>query len=277
VTPADAAELLALIAAFDRRTIGEADARAWSAALRDIPLDDDTRTAVADHYGVTNEWMKPAHVKQLRARIREARIGAAHPVYEPPQGDYETGAEFTERRRAQLAAAADGTLPAQSITQALDAAPPREVLALVAGVGRSVDENQPRPYVAPEVRAEARASLPNNRAALVELAVACPNEQCRAGVRRLCKNSRGSELRNVHGRRRDAYAVEYARCPECGAAPRQQCNAAEPHPVRIRAALADRANVEQSAAEQDRLARLMSTPPQPRNTRARHTSGGSRR
>ena len=235
MTPADAAELLALCAAFDHRSAGESAARAWAYALRDIPLDDDTRTAVADHYGVTEKWINPADVRRIRARIRGERIGAAHPVYEPPQDELETGAEFALRRREQIAAAADGTLPPQTITQALDAAPPREVLALVAGVGRSIDD-EPRPYVNEGTRAAIRKTLPGRRAELVELAVACPNELCRAAVRRLCKSSRGVELRTgVHGARRDVYATAYATCPECGSGPGEPCSAAEPHPARIRA------------------------------------------
>lgn len=234
MTPADAAELLALCAAFDHRSAGESAARAWAYALRDIPLDDDTRTAVADHYGVTEKWINPADVRKIRARIRGERIGAAHPVYDPPQGELETGAEFTLRRREQIAAAADGTLPPQTITQALDATPRPEVLALVAGVGRGLDE--PRPYVNEETRAAIRQTLPGRRAELVELAVACPNELCRAAIRRLCKSSRGVELRTtVHGARRDVYATATTTCPECGAEPDQPCNAAEPHPARIRA------------------------------------------
>ncbi|MCX5607058.1 hypothetical protein OHB39_05605 [Streptomyces sp. NBC_00047] len=234
MTPADAAEVLALCAAFDLRTIGEADARAWAYALRDLPLDDDTRQAVADHYGVTEKRATPADVRRIRARIREARIGAAHPVYNG--NPTETGAQFTERRRAQLAAAADGHLPPQTITQALDAAPPAAVLALAAGVGRPVDE-EPRPYITPEQRSALRAPLPNQRAALPALAVPCPVETCRAGRRRLCKRGAGVELRtNVHGRRRDAYAVEVTACPECGAGLGQHCTAPEPHPARIRAA-----------------------------------------
>ncbi|MFI6055522.1 hypothetical protein ACIBCO_36230 [Streptomyces violascens] len=234
MTPADAAELLTLCAAFDRRTIGEADARAWAFALRNIPLDDDTRAAVADHYAHTEKWITPAHVKQIRARTRDTRLGAAHPVYDGTPD--ETGAEFTVRRREQLAAAAEGTLPARTITQALDAAPPRELLALAAGVGRPVDD-EPRPYITEQRRAEVRAPLSGNRAALVELAVACPTETCRAGARHLCRRSGGIELRGtVHGRRRDAYAVQFATCPECGAPAGQHCAAPEPHSARIRTA-----------------------------------------
>ncbi|MGW2484961.1 zinc finger domain-containing protein [Streptomyces sp. NPDC001571] len=232
MTPADAAELLTLCAALDRRTIGEADARAWAFALRDIPLDDDTRAAVADHYAHTEKWITPAHVKQIRARTRETRIGVAHPVYDGTPD--ETGAEFTARRREQLAAAANGTLSARSIAVALDAAPPREVLALAAGIGRPVDD-EPRPYITEQRRTELRAPLSGNRASLVELAVDCPTETCRAGARHLCRRSGGVELRNtVHGRRRDAYAVQFATCPECGAPAGQYCTTAEPHPARIR-------------------------------------------
>ncbi|KAB7834049.1 zinc finger domain-containing protein [Streptomyces mobaraensis] len=263
MTPADAAELLTLCAAFDRRTIGEADARAWAYALRDVPLDDDTRDAVADHYGRTEEWITPAHVRTVRARVRADRIAAAHPVYEPPQDEDETGAQFTARRRAQIAAAADGALPARSIGQALNASPPDNVLALVAGVGRPVGD-EPPPYITPERRTQVRASLSGKRAALVELAVDCPNRQCRAGRRHLCKGLRGAELRSgVHASRRDAYATAYATCPECQAGPGRQCTAPEPHPARIRAALAPVPDTDAAEGEQ------------PGAGRARPTTGGS--
>lgn len=270
MTPADAAELLTFCAAWDQRTIGESDARAWAYALRDVPLDDDTRQAVADHYGVTKDRATPADVRRIRTRIRETRIGAAHPVYNG--NPTETGAEFAARRREQLTAAADGTLPPQSIGYALDATPPRSVLALTAGVGRPVDD-EPRPYISPEQRSAIRSTLPTQRATLPALAVPCPVETCRAAPRRLCKRGAGVELRaTVHGRRRDAHAVQFATCPECGADPGRNCTAPEPHPARIRAIAA-----EDDEAEQHRLARLMSTPPTPRENRARHTAGGIRR
>ncbi|WKX70029.1 hypothetical protein [Streptomyces sp. XD-27] len=236
MTPADAAELLAHCAAFDRRTIGEADARAWARALHDVPLDDDLLDSVAEHYAHTDKWITVAQVREMRARIRVGRIDAAHPVYDGNPD--ETGEQFVARRQAQLTAAAEGSLPARTITQAISAARPRDVRALVAGVGRTVEPAEPRPYIDPTTRAELRASLPNQRAALVELTVACPNELCRAAVSRWCKSSRGAELRTtVHGRRRDAYATEHTTCPECGAPPRQNCTTTEPHPARIRAAV----------------------------------------
>lgn len=273
MTPAEAAELLAHCAAFDRRTIGEADARAWARALHDVPLDDDTRGAVAEHYGHTDQWITAAQVRAMRARIRTGRLEAAHPVYDGNPS--ETGEQFIANRQAQLTAAAEGALPVRTITQAIGAGPSSSLLALTAAVGRRVngpDETQePAPYVDEATRAEMRATLPGNRAALVELEVDCPN--CRAARRHLCKSSRGKELRsNVHGQRRDAYATRHAQCPECGAPPNHPCSTPEPHPARVRAAVADR-----PVPNRRQLDRLMRTPPAPRESRARHTTGGQHR
>lgn len=235
MTPAEAAELLAHCAAFDRRTIGEADARAWARALHDVPLDDDTRGAIADHYGHTDKWITAAQVREMRARIRTRRIDSAHPVYDGNPN--ETGKQFIANRQAQLTAAAEGALPVRTISQAVGAAPQPELLALLPSVVRPVDEDEPAPpYVPPAVREH----LPSARATLPALGVDCPNEKCRAGVGRNCKSSRGVELRdNVHGRRRDAWAVRTVDCPECHAPARQPCPAHEPHPARIRATLPD--------------------------------------
>lgn len=269
MTPADAAELLAHCAAFDRRTIGEADARAWARALHDVPLDDDLLDAVAEHYAHTDKWITVAQVRDMRARIRTGRIDAAHPVYDGNPD--ETGEQFVARRQAQITAAAKGNLPVRTITQAIGAAPSEKLLALLPAVGRPVDD-EPQSYVDGATRAEIRSPLAGNRAALVELDVDCPNTQCRAARRHLCKSSRGRELRGtVHGQRRDAYTVRHAQCPECGAPSRHPCTTPEPHPARIRAATADR-----PVPTRRQLDRLMRTPPAPRETRARHTAGGVR-
>jgi len=59
--PSDAAVLLAKISAFDRRTIGEADAEAWAEALGDVSLPD-ALDAVTVHYRAQNRWIMPADV-----------------------------------------------------------------------------------------------------------------------------------------------------------------------------------------------------------------------
>ncbi|PSJ29809.1 hypothetical protein B7P34_04675 [Streptosporangium nondiastaticum] len=231
MTPADAAELLALAAAFDRRTIGEADAHAWARALRDIPLDRDTRTAVAEHYARTEQWITPARVREVRARIRETRIGDAHPVYDGTPG--ETGAQFVERRRAQITAAADGTLPARTITQAIGAGPRRDVLALAAAVGHAVDAPE-RPYIPTAIVEQlAEQGFGARRKAFPELTVECPLHTCRARKGSPCKAPSGRELReHTHDLRQRAYT--------------------------------------------EHVSHVMSQPPAPRTTRARHTAGGRR-
>ncbi|MGW2130429.1 zinc finger domain-containing protein [Streptomyces coelicoflavus] len=126
MTPADASELLTLAAAFDRRTVGEADARAWAAALHAVPLDDDARAAIARHYAETSDWLTPAHVRQQRAKIRAERITAANVVYHGRPG--ETGAESIAARKALERAVGDGRIPPQNIAQAVGHAEDRPAL-----------------------------------------------------------------------------------------------------------------------------------------------------
>lgn len=74
---AEAAAVLAKAAAFDRRTVGEADILAWHDALGDLPAGD-CLAAVTEHYRESTEWLMPAHVRRIadtldRARRRKAR------------------------------------------------------------------------------------------------------------------------------------------------------------------------------------------------------------
>lgn len=69
----EAALLLGMCASFDRRTVGEADARAWALALADVTLDD-AQQAVAAHYGESREWIMPADVKRLVKAMRRDRL-----------------------------------------------------------------------------------------------------------------------------------------------------------------------------------------------------------
>jgi len=195
VTPADAAQLLAYIAAFDRRTIGEADAHAWSEALADIPLDGDVRAAVAAHYGTTDQWLTPALVRAGRQRIRNARVDAA--VLVDSGRPDETGAEWAGRRRLEVRAAVDGAVPARTPVAALDPAPAgrRGAQEFAQQVGRSLDDLFPG-------RAQRRAERP-------ELAVDCPVGTCRARAWRRCRTPSGREIRtDVHASRRDAYQAQ---------------------------------------------------------------------
>lgn len=200
MTPADAAELLTLAAAFDRRTVGEADARAWAAALHAVPLDDDTRAAVARHYADTDRWLTPAHVLQQRAKIRADRLDRANVLYEG-QPD-ETGAQSIARRRALLAAVADGRIAPQTATQAVGLAPGTAPPALTGGpapdpeleerlarIGRRIPNGaaeELRPYRPVRAQREALASadLPDPLDVACTWCQAPPGHPCRMGKNR---------------------------------------------------------------------------------------------
>ncbi|MDX3214544.1 hypothetical protein PV318_03160 [Streptomyces sp. ME02-6991-2B] len=215
MTPADAAELLTLAAAFDRRTIGEADALAWGAALHSVPLDDDTRAAVARHYAETDRWITPAHVITQRRKIRAARIDAANVFYDGRPD--ETPAEGIARKRAMTAAVASGQVPPQTVRQAVTTAPGRlaldgppapEVAARLAALGRQIPAEAAdrladyRPRRA-EREALAASDLPD------PLNVACPHGPCRARPGEPCRNMHRAPRRTPHPSRLDLAAADH--------------------------------------------------------------------
>lgn len=73
VSRGDAARLLALAAAFDRRTVGEEDAIAWSDVLADLDAEDCAK-AIRDHYRDQTAWIMPAHIRTAVRRARAERI-----------------------------------------------------------------------------------------------------------------------------------------------------------------------------------------------------------
>jgi len=79
LTPADAAELLALAAAFDRRTVGQADAAAWADALYDLEPED-CAEAVRLHYRESTAWIMPGHVRQRVSYLKTARADRLHDI-----------------------------------------------------------------------------------------------------------------------------------------------------------------------------------------------------
>ncbi|MFB6846234.1 hypothetical protein ACFCXS_15415 [Streptomyces sp. NPDC056373] len=225
MTPADAAELLTLCAAFDRRTVGEADARAWAAALNSVPLDDDARAAVARHYAETDRWITPAHVLQQRAKIRRDRLDRANVLYEGRPG--ETGAESIASRRALERAVADGRIAPQSAAQAVGlaprTAPPEltggpapEVEAALEGIGRRIpDEAAVLLHDYRPVRAQrealAASRLPDPLAVACTWCQAAPGKPCRMGknnarVRQDPHPSRLDDARARHNTRQEQSA-----------------------------------------------------------------------
>jgi len=88
VNEEETAVLLTSAAAFDRRTIGEADVIAWAKLLRDYRFED-AQEALEAHYASSREWVMPYDIiegiKTIRAKRRAAYV-REHGVLLMPQG-----------------------------------------------------------------------------------------------------------------------------------------------------------------------------------------------
>lgn len=182
----EAAALLAHAAGFDNRQPSLAAAKAWAAALHDLPLDNDTRAAVAAYYTTPpqnpNErlWILPHHIRTLRAKLRSKRL--ENYQYEPI-GD-ETTAEYLARYRGQLQAIASGRVTAPSGRPALEGGPSKQLVQGLEArrwqVGREVPDTDEE-----AVRDTVRRAGP--------LGTRCP--ACDAAIGRPCKTPGGTEKR----------------------------------------------------------------------------------
>jgi hypothetical protein len=103
----ETALLLALCASFDRRTVGDADVRAWQTVLASIDYEQ-ANEAVLAHYAESRDWIMPADIRQ---RVRKARAVALEDFqYEPVDPD-ETPQQYLANRRRQMRAVASGERP----------------------------------------------------------------------------------------------------------------------------------------------------------------------
>lgn len=146
MTPADAAELLSIAAAFDRRKIGHTDALAWAKALEGLNPRDCAQ-AITDHFKDSTEYLMPAHVRQRVQRLRTERIRAVpSTALEPADVDPNDVEAYQVARLALIRRVADGDpLPERP------ALPARDPEKLLAGTAASMRRAalQPSPgYVA---------------------------------------------------------------------------------------------------------------------------------
>jgi hypothetical protein len=108
MTPADAADILTIAAAFDRRKIGKADAIAWADALHDLDVRDCV-DAVRAHFRESTDYLMPVHVRQGVKRIRADRVRSANAaILEPHDVDPRDVAAYTAEKRRRIAAIASG-------------------------------------------------------------------------------------------------------------------------------------------------------------------------
>ncbi|MFJ6348615.1 hypothetical protein ACIQKB_03960 [Streptomyces sp. NPDC092046] len=176
----EAAELLGHCAGFDNRQPSIVAAKSWASALHDVPLDNDTKAAVAAYYTTPpqnpNErlWILPHHVRTLRAKIRDARLENFQ--YEPIAD--ETVPEYLARLRGQRQAIASGRV-----------APPTGRLQLTGGpTQRFMRELEARGWegnrIVPDSDEESIADAVRRTG---PLGIQCP--QCLAEIGFPCKSS----------------------------------------------------------------------------------------
>ena len=120
----DTAKLLTMVAAFYRRTIGEADVTAWQAALDDLRFED-CREAVVAHFRTSSDYLMPVAVRSAVKAMRRDRLERDVEAF-IPDADPNDPTAYIEAMKARRARIADGTER------------PRPVAELVAGVEQNL-------------------------------------------------------------------------------------------------------------------------------------------
>jgi hypothetical protein len=145
MTPAEAASLLSLAAAYDNRKPDADAAQAWALALDGCRYED-CREVVVDHYRRSNEWLMPNMVISGVKRLRDRRLSAV-PDPTPPAHltPLEANRWLGERRRE----IADGKVPEPPVEL-----PGRDMTDVTA---RVVDEMPQMPRVTTTERPAAEA------------------------------------------------------------------------------------------------------------------------
>ena len=147
----EVAALLVKMAAFDQRTIGDADVAAWAEALGDSVALKDGLDAITAHYRASNDRMMPADLIRVVGGVRRDRLRRAG---DPPiPGDLNHTQEKAWRHLwcAAVKDGADSTAAAAHADQAMGLAsslPPPDPTRL-AELRRWVRDALPEPSVAP--------------------------------------------------------------------------------------------------------------------------------
>lgn len=115
-------DLLTLIAARDRRTVGHTDVAVWLEDVGDLTFED-ARVAVARYFRESREWLMPADIRRLVRAIRAERIAAA-PIPAPDAAMGEVG--YRQALKQITARIGDGKVPFRSIESGSGAEPGEE-------------------------------------------------------------------------------------------------------------------------------------------------------
>lgn len=183
ITYEEAGRLLALAAARDQRTVGDADVLAWHADFNAAGLSyADADAALTRFYAVEMASLKTEDRRRITTpdvisiarKIRSERL--ANFIYDPPPGDDDPN--YLARLRGQIEATATGRRPALTELPALEGGPHPSVAKALAGIGQS----------GPDEEADGEAGSVRRSG---PLGTVCP--KCSAAIGRPCRTPGGKE------------------------------------------------------------------------------------
>lgn len=136
--------LLAMVAANDRRTVGEIDVEVWHDALNDLEFDD-CRDAVRQHIRSSRDWLTPFDVRQAVKRIRRDRLDRA--LEQPPDADPDDPAAYTRALRDGRARTAGDLKPRdmRAIDSVFPSPPAADTSGWVQRARRMLPARRPQP------------------------------------------------------------------------------------------------------------------------------------
>jgi hypothetical protein len=108
-------DLLTAAAAFDQRTVGQADAMAWHAAVGDLDFGD-AQAAMIGHYRDTRDRVMPADIRKRVKAIRRDRLDRAIVTAPDPELADDPG-RYRDALKAQVRQIADGFSLPRALSQ----------------------------------------------------------------------------------------------------------------------------------------------------------------
>lgn len=128
----ETAALLTLMAAYDRRTLGEEDVLAWHELLSGVEFED-AKTVVLDHYRASSQWLDCASVLAGVKQLRSARLAGVEQIV--PGADPDDVPAYLAETRAIRAQAASGE---REVPEPLPAKPLPSVEPGLSSLGQSL-------------------------------------------------------------------------------------------------------------------------------------------
>lgn len=158
MTLEETVDLLTAAAAFDRRTVGKADAVAWHAVLGDLDFQD-AQAAVIAHYRDSREWIMPADVRTRVKAMRRDRLERGL-IPAPPAELADDPARYRASLGANIRQIADGRSARRALGPAGPSGVPESFTEARKKLGPALPRSTPR-NLAAEQAAESRKAREN--------------------------------------------------------------------------------------------------------------------